>query len=690
MDMSKSTVPTSKIIATAYNAFLHSKGVDARPGQKRMMNLCYSLINGIKVDSDGKRQGDEAVCVIEAGTGTGKTLGYSIPLIPLAQAKGKSLVISTATVALQEQVAFKDLPDIRSFAGLDFSFSIAKGRGRYFCKLRAAREADREHNLFGTESYDLKMLRDEFDNDLWDGDRDSYPVEIKDAVWQKVNAIGGQCPGQNCQHFSTCPFFRARKELDDVDVIVANHDIVLADLSLGGGIVLPEPSESIYVFDEGHHITSKAINHFATSSSLDSTQKWLDEIFELSMPLVDAYNDDMENHISSLYTDVGHLKRELIQTKDFFLRALTFKPEYEGRETCVFTQGQTPSEIINLAKGIIKHARDIQKAVANMCKIVDDQSKGMPENGEHRMIVGELTNRFDAIHTAWTQFVSVKCTDKNGIPYARWVVVERDRKNEVIINTSPVHAGEMLKANVWSKVHAAVITSATLRTLGKFDAYIDQAGLAENTPVLLAESPFNFEKNGVLYIPKMRFSPKDADGHTIEVGAMLPKLVSRLKGCLVLFASKRQMTEVYNMMPDELKDVILMQGTIPKSEIIARHKTLIDTGKKSIIFGMASFAEGVDLPGNYCNNVIVAKLPFMVPTDPVSLTLAGWMESVGRNTFEEISVPDACIKLIQAVGRLIRTESDTGAVTILDNRLVTKKYGQGILDSLPPFRRVIR
>ncbi|WP_231571662.1 MULTISPECIES: helicase C-terminal domain-containing protein [Xenorhabdus] len=171
---------------------------------------------------------------------------------------------------------------------------------------------------------------------------------------------------------------------------------------------------------------------------------------------------------------------------------------------------------------------------------------------------------------------------------------------------------------------------------------------------------------------------------------MLPKLMNRLKGCLVLFASKRQMTDVFDMMPDEQKESILMQTTLPKSEIVARHKLRIDHGEPSVIFGMASFSEGVDLPGDYCNNVIIAKLPFMVPTDPVSLTLAEWMDSVGRNTFEEISVPDACIKLIQSVGRLIRTEKDTGAVTILDNRLVTKRYGKGILDSLPPFRRHIR
>ncbi|MBQ0600890.1 ATP-dependent DNA helicase DinG [Klebsiella oxytoca] len=688
--MSKPNPTTSDIIAQAYQSFLDKKGVTARSGQKRMMNLCYGLVNGIQVDSNGERTDDPAVCVIEAGTGTGKTLGYSIPLIPLAKAKGKTLILSTATVALQEQVVYKDLPDIRASAGLDFTFSMAKGRGRYFCKLRANRESDKEMNLFGQENENIKTLSDEFDNDLWNGDRDTYPVEIRDDVWHKVNAVGGQCASHRCPYYKSCPFFIARKELEDVDVVIANHDIVLSDLSLGGGVVLPEPKQSIYVFDEGHHLTSKAISHFSSSCSIDATQKWVDEIFDMVIPLVDNYGEEMEHLATSLHSQAGKLKKELVETKDFLLRTLPFKAEYDNRETCIFPFGETPKDVISYAKSVGKILNNIKSTNSKMTKIIDDQSKSAPEVGEHKMIVGELENRLDSLVTAWGDFVNVNHRDKNGIPFARWVDVNRDKKNEIIINSSPVHAGDMLMKDVWKVVHSAIITSATIRTLGKFDAYLDQAGLPPETPTLLAQSPFNYEENGVLFIPKMRFSPKDVDGHTHEVGAMLPKLVGRLKGCLVLFASKRQMADVFAMMPDEMKDLILMQTTLPKSEIVARHKLRIDRGEPSVIFGMASFSEGVDLPGDYCNNVIITKLPFMVPTDPVSLTLAEWMDSVGRNTFEEISVPDACIKLIQSVGRLIRTESDSGAVTILDNRLVTKRYGKGILDSLPPFRRVIR
>lgn len=688
--MNKSTPTTSDLIAKAYNAFTASKGVSARAGQKKMMNLCYSLINTIPVDDEGNRQGDPAVCVIEAGTGTGKTLGYSLPLIALAKGKEKTLIISTATVALQEQVAYKDLPDIRTCAGMDFTFTVAKGRGRYYCKMRANREADREMNLFGYQNQEMKSLQDEFDENLWDGDRDAYPVEINDDLWQKVNAARGQCTGPECPYYKSCPFYKARSELAGADVVVANHDIVLSDLAAGGGTVLPDPENCIFVFDEGHHITSKALNHFASTCTIDSAIKWFDDLHELAMPLVESYDEKMEDLIGSLYSDAGDVKSVLLRAKDYFLRNLDFKPEYNGREMCVFPAGETPYPVITIADSVTAILKNLNKTISSICRIVDDKIKDTEESGEHKMIVGELQYKAEEIFTSWVEFANIKRRDKNGIPFARWVTVERERKNEVTINSSPVHAGDMLMKSIWSKVHAAIITSATIRTMGSFDVYLDQAGLPKDTKTLLAPSPFDYEKNGVLFVPKMKFSPKDADGHTSEVGEILPKLVGRLKGCLVLFSSKRQMTEVFGLMPEDLKPQILMQGTIPKSEIVARHKMRIDRGEASIIFGMASFSEGVDLPGDYCNNVIIAKLPFMVPTDPVSQTLAKWMESAGRNTFEEISVPHACIKLIQAVGRLIRTESDTGAVTILDNRLSQKQYGQGILDTLPPFRRVIK
>ncbi|WP_262946595.1 ATP-dependent DNA helicase DinG [Xenorhabdus indica] len=477
-----------------------------------MMNLCYDIVNSIEVNNEDQRTSDPAVCVIEAGTGTGKTLGYSIPLIPLAKAKKKTLILSTATVALQEQVMFKDLPDIRTNAGLDFTFAMVKGRGRYFCKLRAERESDKRMSLFGYEDQSIKILKDKFADGLWDGDRDTYSVEVRDEIWQKVNAVVGQCPSHLCPHYAICPFFKARKELDSVDVVIANHDIVLADLSLGGGVVLPDPKQSIFVFDEGHHLTSKAINHFASSCSIDATVKWVDEIFDMIIPLVDNYNNEMEQLATELHSKTTKLKKELVETKDFLLRTLPFKSEYDKRETCIFPSGETPKEVINYAKIVGKILGDMNKINGKMSLIIDGNLKSNPDAGEHKMIVGELDNRFETLITAWSDFVNVKHRDKNGIPFARWVDVNREKKNEIVINSSPVHAGDMLMKDVWNVVFSAIVTSATIRTLGKFDAYLNQVGLPPATPTLLAQSPFNYEENGVLFIPNMKFSPKDVEG----------------------------------------------------------------------------------------------------------------------------------------------------------------------------------
>jgi ATP-dependent DNA helicase DinG len=188
----------------------------------------------------------------------------------------------------------------------------------------------------------------------------------------------------------------------------------------------------------------------------------------------------------------------------------------------------------------------------------------------------------------------------------------------------------------------------------------------------------------------MKTDPRQADEHTDEVAAMLPGLLEGVVGGLVLFASWRQMFRVTDQLPGEFMDKVMSQGTLGKAEIVSRHKEKIDGGESSIIFGLASFAEGIDLPGQYCDHVVVVKIPFAVPDDPVGATLSEWIEAKGGNSFQEIMIPDAALRMVQACGRLLRTETDTGTISILDRRLVTQRYGSLLLDALPPFRREIQ
>ena len=245
---------------------------------------------------------------------------------------------------------------------------------------------------------------------------------------------------------------------------------------------------------------------------------------------------------------------------------------------------------------------------------------------------------------------------------------------------------------MWRQCAGAVLTSATLRAVGSFNNILQKTGLNRlpETSTLALDSPFDFQKQGELYIPPLSANPKTPDLHTNEVVKWLPKLIdaNAAVGTLVLFTSRRQMEEVAFRLPEQYQPLILMQGDRPKSQLIAEHYKVLDANRPSIIFGLDSFAEGLDLPGNACVQVIIAKLPFAMPDDPVAKTFAEWIRQRGGNPFMEISVPDASIKLTQAVGRLIRTETDFGRVSILDTRLITAQYGKKLLDALPDFKRI--
>ena len=279
-------------IREAYAAITAAKGLKPRWGQRQMIAEIANALARINPETGRARPETPAVCVIEAGTGTGKTIAYAVTAIPLAQALGKRLVVATATVALQEQFVNKDLPDIRQHSGLEFSYTLAKGRRRYVCLSKL------DHHLGGSGAAGdvLPLYPDEFqapDNaealpvysamlealgrGEWDGDRDNWPGQVPDAIWFGATTDHSQCSGRRCPNISQCSFFRARDALQYADVVVANHDLVLADLALGGGAILSAPEDSIYVFDEGHHLPDKALGHFASFCRLHTTVQWLQD-----------------------------------------------------------------------------------------------------------------------------------------------------------------------------------------------------------------------------------------------------------------------------------------------------------------------------------------------------------------------------------------------------------------------------
>ncbi|MFO8142469.1 MAG: helicase C-terminal domain-containing protein, partial [Marinobacter sp.] len=278
---------------------------------------------------------------------------------------------------------------------------------------------------------------------------------------------------------------------------------------------------------------------------------------------------------------------------------------------------------------------------------------------------------------------------RKGPPAARWAVRQRwDHGEDIALFSSPVLADNLLYSRLWSRAYGAVLTSATLTALGRFDRLRSRAGLPEASRYLVVPSSFRYAEMATVEVPAMPVMPTD-EGFGEALIKRLPGLWAGEKATLVLFTSRRQMQLVRDALAPDYPELILTQDDMAKNEVLRQHCRRVDEGKPSVLFGVASFAEGIDLPGKYLHHVVITRLPFSVPDDPIEASLAEWVSQRGGNPFMEITVPDASIKLVQAVGRLLRTEQDTGRVTILDRRIVARRYGSLLLDALPPFRRII-
>ena len=704
-------------IQGAYSRFLEAKSLKPRYGQRLMIAEIAKVLGTIKTDDEGRRLGEPAVVAVEAGTGTGKTVAYSLAAIPTAKAAGKRLVIATATVALQEQIVHKDLPDLMRNSGLNFSFALAKGRGRYLCLskldilLQEGQAQSATAQLFEEEGFKIDVdeqsqklfttMIEKLAGNKWDGDRDSWPEELEDTRWSQLTTDHSQCTNRHCPNFQQCAFYKAREGMGKVDVIVTNHDMVLADLALGGGAVLPDPRDTLYVFDEGHHLPDKAIGHFAHFTRLRSTADWLTQIDKNLTKLL-AQNP-LPGDLGRLIEQVPELARELKTQQQFMFAACEqvadFKPgeDMQGRERPRhrFVGGVVPEHLtelgLELKKGFSK-LNDLFTGVTEQLKEAMD-GEGSVGIASHQAeewypLFGSLLARAKGNWELWLAFTAED--PEESPPMARWLTLaDSGALFDIEVNASPILAAETLRRNLWNVAYGALVTSATLTALGTFDRYRMRAGLPKVAVTTVVPSPFHHADAGVLRVPNLNADPRDAAAHTAAIIRDLPELVEGSRGTLVLFSSRKQMQDVFDGLDRDWRKLVLIQGNLSKQETLNKHKARVDDGQHSVLFGLASFAEGVDLPGAYCEHVVIAKIPFAVPDDPVEAALAEWIEARGGNPFMEIAVPDASLRLIQACGRLLRTEQDRGVITLLDRRLVTQRYGKAILNALPPFRREI-
>lgn len=672
-------------IQNAYSTWLGNRGFRARRGQRQMI---ADIARGLTED--------DRLCVVEAGTGTGKTAAYCLAAIPIAQARDKRVVISTATVALQEQVALRDLPDLKRHANLDFSFTIAKGRSRYVClqrlEDRLAFDPERER-LYGPPDAEhleiYRRLEAAFDTGTWDGDLDNWADGVPPTAWTPVTNDRVGCQGRRCKYYHQCPVFRARADVVDADVVVANHDLVLTDLRIGGGVVLPDPAETIFVLDEAHHLPDKTRDQFTFHAALHGCADWLKQVSSSMETMARRFNQprEVQRARERLAEEAGGAD-DLIAAVGTIVGDLAFEPRDTDTETYRFPLGEIPEPLAEASAPLGESFGGVAAILGELGDDLDEVVEGNldwpnPEQAESwRPTIGQLASRAASAEALFSDY-----GNSSSASAARWASRGlAEGREDIELMSVPLRPGEILNDYLWSGCHGALATSATLCALGAFDRFRESAGLKGSVRESRIASPFDFERVATLSVPRMRAEPSASQDHTEEIAALLPDLLRLEPSALVLFNSWWQFNAVVESLPEELRSNCRLQGEASKQRLIRDHTEAIDQGQPSYLFGLASFAEGVDLPGDYCRHVILARIPFAVPDDPVDQALAEWLVNQGRNPFMELSLPDASLRLVQACGRLIRNESDEGRITLLDRRILTRRYGESLLAALPPYR----
>ena len=650
-----------------------------------------------------------SIAVIQAGTGVGKSLAYSAPAIAMALQRGTRVVISTATVALQEQLVNKDLPALAAHLGQPFRYALAKGRGRFVCQLKLERLVG-SSDLYPEEADDLfgetlptkpvaqaeRQAQQQFYASMaealaqgrWDGDRDSLDTPPAPEAWSPVAAEGSSCTGRHCPAFQSCSYYERRKELVAAQVIVVNHDLLLSSL---GARLLPELDNCLLVLDEAHHLPGTALAQFANSMDLSRLQ-WLDKLTSRALRIGQLLEveeiADIPQHSSGLRQAMGQLAQAAMAQYGETLKS----PEARfGPASARIPRGVLPEALLPPLEAVLAHSTGLLDVLRAIAKALRSTIKETPDEAPRLAALyaqlGSLAPRLEAVFATTELLLHTPAPGQ--APAAKWFTLEMDGEWIALqAHASPILPGSTLRQHLWSQVRGGVLTSATLTSCGSFDFFLREVGLHDLPTLATLEvaSPFDYPSQGVLWAHHTQADPKHAGPFTQEmVHTLLHDLASVQTGALVLFTSKEQMRQAVDALPSALRSKVLVQNTMPRFALLNKHREQVEAGQASIIFGMQSFGEGLDLPGALCASLFITKLPFAPPDDPVGEARAEWLRSSGRNPFTDLVVPATAIRLAQWVGRAIRTEHDQAQVYCYDRRLCVTSYGQQIQKSLPDF-----
>lgn len=598
--------------------------------------------------------------LVEAGTGTGKTLAYLVPAI----ATGKRVIISTGTKNLQEQLFNKDIPFLQKAFPNRFRAMYLKGRSNYVCLLRLKR-AESQPVLDGLEEIEYFDLVKHWAYKSATGDRAEL-AELPDNVsfWRHIDARSDICIGQKCPDFDACFITKARQQALESEIIIVNHHLFFADLALRDkewGQVLPD--YSAVIFDEAHQIEDIAAQYFGASVSNYQVDDLLNDISRLAIADVDAARE-----ITKVSARVAKQAEYFWMTflggeSGFSISTLNGEGRFVIRPQMFVRKNRNGQEDVTPAG---ERFRNLRQALDRLGAELNGVKEPPPEM--EAIIRRNDQLKFDL------DFIVLNADDT----FVNWC--ER-RGRGVFLQATPIDASGILNDRMFSEIESIVMTSATLTTANSFSFIRKRLGI-DQAAELIADSNYDYQKQSLLYLPPKMPDPRD-NNFTDAAADEIVKLLNASRGrAFVLCTSNSQMKALRDLVEYQIEFPVLMQGEGSRSGILDRFRAT----PNAVLFATASFWQGVDVRGEALSCVIIDKLPFAVPSDPVVAARQRYLDNHGGNSFADYSVPAAVITLKQGIGRLIRSATDRGVLSILDPRIVTKGYGQNFLKSLPPSR----
>ena len=579
--------------------------------------------------------------LVEAGTGTGKTLAYLIPAIR----SGRRVVVSTATKSLQEQLFTKDVPFVQKHFAPELKVAVMKGRSNFLCRQKVD-QMEGQPILKGMEELDwFTQIRD------WarlteTGDRTELTFLPDDAeLWSKLDARRETCTGQKCVQFERCFVTAMHRRAADADLIIVNHHLFFADLALRQddfGSILPE--YSAIIFDEAHEIEDVASDYFGR---------------QVSNYRFEELARDAEQAMRTTQQGKAPLLRRLTRLRERVHEFFDLLPRQEGRSSFEPTAREA----------LLEEHGPSYEGLMSALKAFESEIAALPSKPEELLVIA----RRAAEIRAETAFL-FESNEKN---YVYWL--ERRGKGVFVVAT-PIDVSAILREQLFDAFDTIVMTSATLAVSGRFDFLKQRLGMQVAQETVLPHE-FDYGRQALLYIPAAlpdvrnpAFVQKAAD----EISRLL-KLTHGRAFCL--FTSYNQMNQIFELVRSQVRFPMFLQGTAPRMALLERFRT----APAAVLFATSSFWQGVDVPGEQLSCVIIDRLPFAVPTDPVVAARVRMLTEDGRNAFAEYQIPEAVLALKQGFGRLIRTRTDRGVLAILDNRIQRMQYGKIFIDSLPEY-----